>query len=110
MTKLMTGAALALCLTASAATAECRISNNPYDGNSSANPYSSCGNPWGQYSIHNPNGIYGSQYSADNPANPYGHGVPYGRQGGQSGATSGPYGSNPASGIYHNGQLDGPYR
>jgi len=47
------------------------LSNNPYDLNSTSNPYGRYGSPYSQDSINNPFGQYGSQFSNDSPNNPY---------------------------------------
>jgi len=47
------------------------LSANPYDLNSTSNPYGQYGSPYSQDSINNPYGKYGSPYSNDSPNNPY---------------------------------------
>ena len=47
------------------------LSSNPYDPNSTSNPYGRYGNEYSQDSINNPYGRYGSEYSQDSPNNPY---------------------------------------
>jgi len=47
------------------------LSNNPYDQDSTSNPYGQYGSPYSQDSINNPYGQYGSEYSNDSPNNPY---------------------------------------
>ena len=47
------------------------LSSNPYDQNSTGNPYGKYGSQYSSDSINNPYGKYGSQYSNDSPNNPY---------------------------------------
>jgi len=47
------------------------LSSNPYDQNSTSNPYGKYGSEYSQDSINNPYGKYGSEYSNDSPNNPY---------------------------------------
>jgi hypothetical protein len=47
------------------------LSNNPYDQDSTSNPYGQYGSEYSQDSINNPYGQYGSEYSNDSPNNPY---------------------------------------
>jgi len=47
------------------------LSDNPYDQNSTSNPYGQFGSPYWQDSINNPFGKYGSPYSNSSPNNPY---------------------------------------
>jgi hypothetical protein len=47
------------------------LSENPYDQNSTSNPYGQYGSPYSQDSINNPYGQYGSPYSNSSPNNPY---------------------------------------
>ena len=47
------------------------LSSNPYDPNSTSNPYGKYGSEYFQDSINNPYGKYGSEYSNDSPNNPY---------------------------------------
>jgi hypothetical protein len=47
------------------------LSANPYDPNSTANPYGTYGSPYSPRSINNPYGVYGSPYSATSANNPY---------------------------------------
>jgi len=47
---------------------------NPYDANSTRNPYGRYGSPFSPDSINNPYGA-GSPYSSDSPTNPYGGGL-----------------------------------
>lgn len=51
------------------------LSNNPYDPNSTSNPYGQYGSRYSPDSINNPYGVYGSKYSPLSPNNPYGQGV-----------------------------------
>ncbi len=48
-----------------------RLSENPYDPDSTANPYGRYGSPYSPTSINNPYSTYGSPYSPDSPNNPY---------------------------------------
>lgn len=47
------------------------LSSNPYDANSTSNPYGRYGSEYSADSINNPYGKYGSRYSSDSPNNPY---------------------------------------
>lgn len=47
------------------------LSSNPYDANSTSNPYGRYGSEYSADSINNPYGKYGSRYSANSPNNPY---------------------------------------
>jgi hypothetical protein len=47
------------------------LSANPYDPNSTANPYGQYGSPYSPTSINNPYGQYGSPYSPNSVNNPY---------------------------------------
>lgn len=47
------------------------LSNNPYDQNSTSNPYGRYGSEYSADSINNPYGRYGSEYSSDSANNPY---------------------------------------
>ena len=47
------------------------LSSNPYDPNSTSNPYGKYGSKYSPDSINNPYGQYGSKYSNDSPNNPY---------------------------------------
>jgi hypothetical protein len=47
------------------------LSVNPYDPNSTSNPYGKYGSEYSADSINNPYGKYGSEYSNDSPNNPY---------------------------------------
>lgn len=51
-----------------------RLSVNPYDHNSTSNPYGRYGSPFSDDSINNPFGT-GSLYRLSSPTNPYGHGL-----------------------------------
>ena len=46
------------------------LSNNPYDPDSTSNPYGA-GNPYDPNSINNPYGRYGSPYGTESATNPY---------------------------------------
>jgi hypothetical protein len=47
------------------------LSSNPYDPNSTSNPYGRYGSPYSSDSINNPYGRYGSRYSDESANNPY---------------------------------------
>lgn len=47
------------------------LSANPYDPNSTSNPYGRYGSEYSADSINNPYGRYGSPYSNDSATNPY---------------------------------------
>lgn len=47
------------------------LSSNPYDPDSTSNPYGKYGSKYSPDSINNPYGRYGSKYSPDSPNNPY---------------------------------------
>jgi len=51
-----------------------KLSTNPYDPDSTSNPYGRYGNPYSPDSINNPFGA-GNPYSPSSPTNPYGHGL-----------------------------------
>lgn len=48
-----------------------RLSSNPYDSQSTSNPYGQYGSPYSSTSINNPYSMYGSKYSTLSPNNPY---------------------------------------
>ena len=48
-----------------------KLSANPYDPDSIANPYGRYGNPYSPDSVNNPYGRYGSPYGAESANNPY---------------------------------------
>jgi len=52
------------------------LNGNPYDANSTSNPYGQYGSPYSADSINNPYGNYGSPYSNDSVNNPYGTNAP----------------------------------
>ena len=52
-----------------------RLSANPYDAESTSNPYGA-GSPYNADSINNPYGRYGSEYSNDSANNPYATNAP----------------------------------
>jgi len=52
------------------------LSDNPYDPDSTSNPYGRYGSRYSPDSINNPYGQYGSPYSPDSPNNPYAPGAP----------------------------------
>jgi hypothetical protein len=70
--RLLISAALALGV-ASSANAQYlgNLSANPYDANSTSNPYGRYGSPYSSDSINNPYGRYGSPYSNESVNNPY---------------------------------------
>lgn len=47
------------------------LSANPYQRDSTSNPYGRYGSPYSQDSINNPYSRHGSAYSPDSPTNPY---------------------------------------
>src|SRR5688572_7474890 len=47
------------------------LSSNPYDPNSTSNPYGKYGSEYSPDSVNNPYGKYGSPYSPDSAKNPY---------------------------------------
>ena len=47
------------------------LSSNPYDPNSTSNPYGKYGSPYSPTSVNNPYSKYGSPYSPDSATNPY---------------------------------------
>ena len=51
-----------------------RLSANPYDPESTSNPYGRYGSPYSADSINNPYGA-GNPYSPSSPNNPYGQGM-----------------------------------
>lgn len=70
-----------------------RLSANPYQQDSTSNPYSPVGSPYSATSINNPHGTYGSPYSPNSVNNPYATDTPrlYDQQGNFRGKLS----SNP---------------
>lgn len=52
------------------------LSANPYDPNSTSNPYGQYGSPYSAQSIQNPYSTYGSSYSIEGARNPYTTGGP----------------------------------
>ena len=52
------------------------LSANPYDPNSTSNPYGEYGSEYAPDSINNPYGKYGSPHSNDSPNNPYATSAP----------------------------------
>lgn len=48
-----------------------RLSANPYDPDSTSNPYGRYGSPYSADSVNNPYGEYGSRYSDKSANNPY---------------------------------------
>ena len=51
-----------------------KLSANPYDPDSTSNPYGRYGSPFSPDSIKNPYGA-GNPYSPSSPTNPYGRGL-----------------------------------
>ncbi|WP_176698113.1 hypothetical protein [Candidatus Nitrospira nitrosa] len=51
-----------------------KLSANPYDTDSTSNPYGRYGSRFSQDSINNPYGV-GSPYRSDSPTNSYGRGL-----------------------------------
>ena len=52
------------------------LSANPYDANSTSNPYGRYGSEYSADSINNPYGRYGSPYSNESVNNPYATNAP----------------------------------
>lgn len=85
------------------------LSSNPYDPNSTANPFGA-GNPYSPNSINNPFGTYGSEYSPNSVNNPYATDTPklYDSEGNYRGKlSSNPYDPESISNPY--GQYGNPY-
>lgn len=78
MNKLLTATVIvgALMAPASAQQYLGRLSSNPYDADSTSNPYGRYGSPYSPDSINNPYGRYGSRYSNESPNNPYATNAP----------------------------------
>ena len=75
------------------------LSKNPYDPNSTSNPYGA-GNPYNSKSVTNPYGQYGSRYSNKSATNPYATDAPklYDDDGNYRGRlSSNPYGAESTS-------------
>jgi len=53
-----------------------KLSVNPYDGDSTSNPYGQHGSQYSAGSINNPYGQFGSRYSNDSATNPYATNAP----------------------------------
>lgn len=53
-----------------------RLSANPYDADSTSNPYGEYGSKYSPNSINNPYGEYGSPYSDKSVNNPYATNAP----------------------------------
>jgi len=103
-----------------------QLSANPYDADSTSNPYGRYGNPYSADSIKNPYGEYGNPYSNQSATNPYATDAPklYDDDGNYRGrlsanpydpeSTSNPYGryGNPYSADSINNPYDAgnPYR
>ena len=51
-----------------------KLSTNPYDADSTSNPFGRYGSPFSQDSINNPYGA-GNPYNPNSPTNPYGRGL-----------------------------------
>ena len=85
-------------------------SKNPYNSDSTSNPYGRYGSPYSSDSINNPYGQYGSPYSNRSATNPYATDAPklYDSQGGYHGRLStNPYDSESTSNPY--GRYGSPY-
>ena len=85
------------------------LSANPFDPNSTANPYGA-GNPYSPNSINNPYGTYGSEYSPNSVNNPYATDTPklYDSEGNYRGKlSSNPYDPESISNPY--GKYGNPY-
>ena len=54
-----------------------KLSENPYNPDSTSNEYGQHGSKYSSNSINNQYGQYGSEYSPDSINNPYGAGSPY---------------------------------
>ena len=52
-----------------------KLSENPYNPDSTSNEYGQHGSKYSGSSINNPYGQYGSRYSNDSPTNRYGEGL-----------------------------------
>ena len=52
-----------------------KLSENPYNPDSTSNAYGQYGSEYSTDSINNPYGQYGSKYSNDSPTNRYGEGL-----------------------------------
>ena len=84
-------------------------SANPYDPNSTSNPYGA-GNPYNPNSINNPYGTYGNPYSPNSATNPYSTDAPklYDSEGNYRGRLSNnPYDPDSVSNPY--GTYGNPY-
>gem|GEM_PF-6226201 len=103
-----------------------QYSTNPYNSESTSNPYGEYGSPYSSKSINNPYGEYGSAYSSTGVNNPFATATPklYGQDGQYLGklssnpydaeSTSNPYGtygssSSPTSINNPFGQYGSPY-
>ena len=53
-----------------------KLSANPYNADSTSNPYGQHGSEYSNKSINNSHGRYGSQYSNDSATNPYATNAP----------------------------------
>jgi len=86
------------------------LSSNPYDSDSTSNPYGQHGSQYSSQSINNPYGQYGSPYSAKSANNPYATDAPkiYSQDGKYLGkASSNPYDPESTSNPY--GRYGSPY-
>jgi hypothetical protein len=86
------------------------LSSNPYNPNSTSNPYGKYGSPYSPDSINNPYGKYGSPYSPHSSTNPYATDTPrlYDNQGNYRGKlSSNPYDPDSISNPY--GRYGSPY-
>lgn len=87
-----------------------RLSANPYQQDSTSNPYSSVGSPYSPTGINNGYGTYGSPYSPNSVNNPYATETPrlYDQQGNYRGKlSSNPY--DPESIANPHGKYGSPY-
>lgn len=87
-----------------------RLSANPYDPNSTSNPYGQYGSPYSPTSVNNPYSPYGSPYSPQSATNPYASSAPrlYGNDGAYLGRLStNPYDPDSVSNPY--GRYGNPY-
>jgi len=71
MTRILIAFSFAIISTTASAQYLGRLSNNPYDADSTSNPYGRYGSRYSPDSINNPYGRYGSPYSNESANNPY---------------------------------------
>jgi hypothetical protein len=87
-----------------------QLSENPYNSDSTSNPYGRYGSAYSSDSINNPYGRYGSQYSNDSATNPYATNAPrlYDSDGDYRGKlSSNPYDADSIANPY--GRYGNPY-